>query len=96
MENNSIPGVLRHIGTTDIMMKRLQSRTDKTADAMYFLVTLDSLTERYKYYAEQIAKKLNYNKEDVEPYVYLVITSVANYMLFTVDSLVVPQMQIAK
>lgn len=110
LENALIPGALRDIGDPDIMMKRLQSRADEMAPTMRFLVTvcassqykdkmkpaLDRLTDRYGHYAEQVAKKLNCNKEDVEPYVYLVITAVANYMIFAEDSLVAPQMQIAK
>ena len=58
--------------------------------------TLDRLTKRYGHYAEQVAKRLNCSKEDVEPYVYLVITAVANYMIFSEDSLVTPQIRIAK
>ena len=57
---------------------------------------LDRLTKRYGHYAEQVAKRLNCSKEDVEPYVYLVITAVANYMIFSEDSLVTPQIRIAK
>ena len=110
LENALIPSALRDIGDPDIMMKRLQSRADEMAPTMRFLVTvcassqykdkmkpaLDRLTDRYGHYAEQVAKKLSCNKEDVEPYVYLVITAVANYMIFAEDSLVAPQMQIAK
>lgn len=110
LENALIPGALRDIGDPDIMMKRLQSRADEMAPTMRFLVTvcassqykdkmkpaLDRLTDRYGHYADQVAKKLNCNKEDIEPYVYLVITAVANYMIFAEDSLVAPQMQIAK
>lgn len=58
---------------------------------------LDRLTNRYGQYAEQVApQKLNCNKEDVELYVYLVITAVANYMIFAEDVFVAPQMKIAK
>ena len=57
---------------------------------------LDRLANRYTHYAEQVAKKLNCKKEDVEPYVYLVITAVANYMIFAEDSLMAPQIKIAK
>ena len=110
LENALIPGALHDIGDPDIMMKRLQSRADEMAPTMRFLVTvcassqykdkmkpaLDRLTDRYGHYAEQVAKKLNCNKEDVEPYVYLVITAVANYMIFSEFLLIAPQMNIAK
>lgn len=110
LENSLIPGALREIHDPDIMMKRLQSRADEMAPTMRFLVTvcaskqykdkmkpaLDRLAERYDHHAEQVAKKLNCTKEDVEPYVYMVITAVANYMIFSEDSLISPQMKIVK
>lgn len=110
LESALIPRAIRDIGNPDIMMKRLQSRADEMAPTMRFLVTvcaskqykdkmkpaLNRLPERYRYYAEQVAEKLNCNKNDVEPYVYLVITAVTNYMIFSEDSLVAPQMKIAK
>ena len=110
LENALIPAALRDIGDPDRMMSRLQSRADEMAPTMRFLVTvcassqykdkmkpaLDRLDERYKHYTEQVAKKLNCATEDIEPYVYLVITTVANYMIFSEDSLIAPQMKIAK
>lgn len=110
LEKALIPGALRDISDPDIMMKRLQSRANEMASTMRFFVAvcvskqykdkmkpvLDRLADRYGQYAEQVAKKLNCNKEDVEPYVYLVITAVANYMIFSEDSLIAPQIQIAK
>jgi len=39
---------------------------------------------------------LNCNKEDIEPYVYMIVTAVSDYMIFAEDSLVYPQIQIAK
>lgn len=110
LENALIPSALRDIGDPEIMVKHLQSKADEMAPTMRFLVTvcassqykdkmkpaLDRLTDRYRHYAEQVARRLKCNKEDVEPYVYLVITAVANYMIFAEDSLFAPQMQIAK
>ena len=110
VESALIPCALRDIDDLDNIMKRLQSRADEMAPTMRFLVTvcassqykdkmkpaLDRLTKRYGHYAEQVAKRLNCSKEDVEPYVYLVITAVANYMIFSEDSLVTPQIRIAK
>lgn len=110
LENALIPAALKDISDPDRMMSCLQSRADEMASTMRFLVTvcassqykdkmkpaLDRFAERYDHYAEQVAKKLNCKKEDIEPYVYMVITAVANYMIFHEDSLVYPQIQIAK
>lgn len=110
LENALIPAALKDIGDPDIMMKRLQSRADEMSPTMRFLVSvcvssqykdkmkpaLDRLAERYHHYAELVAKKLNCKMEDIEPYVYMVITAVANYMIFSEDALVYPQIQIAK
>lgn len=101
VESALIPGALHDIDDLDTMMKRLQSRADEMVPTMRFLVTvcassqykdkmkpaLGRLAKRYGHYAEQVAKRLNCSKEDVEPYVYLVITAVANYMIFSEDSL---------
>ena len=57
---------------------------------------LHRLDQRYEQYAEMIAEKLGCIKEDIEPYVYMVITAVANYMIFEEDVFISPQMQIAK
>ena len=110
LEDALIPAAIRDIENPDIMMKRLKSRADEMASTMRFFVTvcaskqykgkmkpaLDRLTERYKHYSEQVAKKLNCNKEDIEPYVYLVISAVVNYMIFSEDDMVAPQIKIAK
>ena len=110
LENALIPSALREIHNPDVMMERLQKRANEMASTMRFLVTvcassqykdkmkpaLDRLAERYDHYAEQIAKKLSCKKEEIETYVYMVITVVANYMIFYEDSLIYPQIQIAK
>ncbi len=110
LENALIPSAMREIGDPDIMMKNLQDKADEMAPTMRFLVTvcassqykdkmrpaLDRLAERYDHYTEQVAKKLNCKKEDVEPYVYMIVTAVADYMIFAEDSLIYPQIKIAK
>ena len=110
LENALIGPAISDIAEPDVMMKRLQSRADEMAPTMRFLVSvcvssqykndmkpaLDRLAERYEHYAEHVAKKLNCTKEDIEPYVYMTITAVANYMIFSEDSFVAPQMKIVK
>lgn len=110
LESNLITPALKDIGNPDIMMKRLQSRADEMAPTMRFLVSvctskrykesvrpiLDRLADRYKHYAEQIAKKLNCGIEEIEPYVFMTITAVANYMIFAEDGIIAPQMKQVK
>lgn len=110
VENALIPSALHDIGDLDLLMKRLQSRAEEMAPTMRFLVTvcasnrykdemrpaLDRLTERYGHYAELVAKMLNCSKNDIEPYVYLTINAISNYMIFSEESLIIPQLQIVK
>lgn len=92
------------------MMEHLQTNADKMASTMRFLVSvcsnkryiqsarpvLDRLASRYGYYAEQAAKKLNCFKEEILPYVYMIVTAVANYMIFGDDTFIAPQMSLFK
>lgn len=110
LENALIPSALKDIAEPDVMMVNLQKRADEMAPTMRFLVTvcastqykdkmkpaLNRLAKRYDHYAEQVASKLNCNKEDIEPYVYMIVTAVSDYMIFAEDALVYPQIQIAK
>ena len=43
---------------------------------------LDSLSERYRAYAKKFAEHFNCEVDEIEPYVYICITAVANYMIF--------------
>ncbi len=110
LEETLIAPAIREMKNPDLMMKRLQSRADEMAPTMKFLVSvcsmkqytkdmrpvLDRLTDRYEHYSESIAKKLNCAKEDVEPYVYMTITAVSNYMVFGEDRYIAPQMKTVK
>lgn len=110
LEQTLIAPALHDIGDPDLMMKRLRSRADEMAPTMRFLVSvcvssqykdkmkpaLDRLAERYDHYAEKVANLLNCTKEEIEPYVYMTITAVANYMIFAEDVFVYPQMKIVK
>lgn len=110
LENALITPALRDIGNPELMMKRLQSRADEMAPTMRFLVSvctskrykesvrpiLDRLADRYEHYAEMIAKKLNCGLDEIEPYVFMTITAVANYMIFAEDGIIAPQMKLVK
>lgn len=110
LENTLIPSAINDIGNPDVMMQQLQIKADEMASTMRFLVSvcaserykgkmkpvLERLAERYDMYADKIAVALNCKKDEIEPYVYMAITAVANYMIFAEDAIVKPQMQIVK
>lgn len=110
IENALIPTALKEIADPDLMMKHLQINADKMAPTMRFLVSvcsnkryiqsarpvLDRLADRYGYYAKQAAKKLNCSTEEILPYVYMIVTAVANYMIFGDDTFIAPQMSLFK
>lgn len=58
--------------------------------------TAHRLAERYEHYAELVAKKLNCSLSEIEPYVFMTITAVANYMIFAEDGIIAPQMRLVK
>lgn len=110
LENALIPPALKEIHNPDMMMERLQSRAEDMSPTMRFLVTVcaDSqykdkmkpalcrLVQRYDYYAGQVAEELNCEKSEILPYVYMIVTSVVNYMIFGDESFLVPQMGLFK
>ena len=110
LENALLLPALKDLSNPDLMMNRLKSRADEMAPTMRFLASvcaskrykdgvkpvLDRLSRRYDHYTDLIAKKLNCNKEVIEPYVYLTITSVANYMIFAEEGIIAPQMKLVK
>ena len=109
LERALIVPAISDLDNLNNMMSNLKVRADEMAPTMRFLVAvctnkkyiqsvrpvLERLDERYDKYAEKIAHKLDCNKAEVEPYVYMLITSVSNYMIFADDVFVTPQMKIA-
>ncbi len=110
LEDMLVSPAMKDMGDPDRMMKRLRSRADEMAPTMKFLVSvcsserykddmkpvIDRLAERYEHYSEKAAEKLGCTKEDVEPYVYLTITAVSNYMIFAEDKYIFPQIKLVK
>jgi AcrR family transcriptional regulator len=110
LEETLLVPALKDLDNLDFMFKELQLLADVMTPTMRFLVSvcvnakykesmkpaLHRLDKRYEHYAEMFAEKLSCKKEDIEPYVYLVITAVVNYMIFEEDVFIYPQMQIAK
>lgn len=110
LENALIVTAIKEIMNPDLMFRRLKAMADKMAPTMKFLASvcsdnkykdsmkpvLNKLAARYDRYADTIAKKLNCSKKDIEPYVYITITAVSNYMVFAEDEFVAPQMRLVK
>ena len=110
LEETLILPALRDMVDPDLMMKRLRSRADEMAPTMKFLVSvcsskrykeemkpvLDRLVERYEQYTERAAEKLGCTKDEAEPYMYLTITAVSNYMIFAEDKNIYPQIRLVK
>ncbi len=55
---------------------------------------LDKLGDRYKFYVNQFAAKLDCTPEEVAPYVYIVINTMLSYMLFGKENFVAPQLEL--
>ncbi len=55
---------------------------------------LDKLGDRYKFYVDQFAIKLDCTPEEVAPYVYIVINTMLSYMLFGKENFVAPQLEL--
>lgn len=110
IETALIAPTIRDLADPDNMMKRLRSRADEMAPTMRFLATvcgskrykdeikpvIEGMNERYAHYTEKIANKLNCGKEEIEPYVYMTIAAVINYMVFDEVSFVLPQIKMVK
>ncbi len=110
LERALIPQAIADMDDLDFMMDRLKQNADRMAPTMQFLVSvctskrykkdmqpvLERLARRYACYAQQVASKIDCRKEDIELYVYMMITAVSNYMIFSEDVFVRPQVEIAK
>lgn len=110
LERDLILPALTQLNDLDELMNGLRTRADEMAPTMRFLVhvatsekykdkmrpVLDALSERYHQYAGYFAQHIGCAVEEVEPYVYMCITAVANYMIFTEDSYIHPQIELVK
>lgn len=110
LESNLILPALKELNNPDEMMQTLRKRADAMAPMMQFLTqvatadkykeqlkpVLDSLSERYRAYAKKFAEHFNCEVYEIEPYVYICITAVANYMIFGEDSYIFPQIALVK
>ena len=108
LENELIVKSLKDIDDIELLMKNLRKRASKMAPMTRFLVevsttpryakrirpVLDRFSERYKYYNQIFADKLECSKEELEPYFYMAITAVSSYMIFGVLEYIQPQIDL--
>ncbi len=110
IERALIEPTIRDLSDPDGMMKQLQTRADEMAPMMRFLAAangskryhdaLKPVTERmagrYHYYVDRIAKELHCDRDEIEPYVYMTIAAVMNYMIFGELAFAMPQIRVVK
>ena len=110
LENGLILPALRDIGDPQELVDNLFKRCSELAPTMKFLSQVCSVSEyreamasslyrlsrRYKLYAEMFANSLECTVEEVEPYVYMCITSMTSFMIFGEDIYITPQMELVK
>ena len=99
LESNLILPALKELNNPDEMMQTLRKRADAMAPMMQFLTqvaTADKYKEQYRAYAKKFAEHFNCEVDEIEPYVYICITAVANYMIFGEDSYIFPQIVLVK
>lgn len=110
LEHALILPAVKRLENPEVMVEKLKAEADNMAPTMKFLVSvcsskryrekvkpvLDRLSKRYGIYVDSIAKSLQCEKKEIEPYVYMAITAVVNYMIFGEDVFIVPQMEIVK
>lgn len=57
---------------------------------------IGGMGKRYAHYVDVVAKKLDCDSEEVEPYVYITISAVIGYMVFGEAAFTAPQIKIVK
>ena len=109
LERALIIPAIADLGSLDNMMQNIQVRANEMAPTMRFFVSvctnkkylkevrpvLDKLDRRYEKYVDIFAQKLDCARDEIEPYFYMLITSVCNYMIFADAVFVTPQIRFA-
>ena len=94
----------------DAIINHIIVAADKMAPTMKFFVqvcampeyqknmhpVLDRLTQGYENYSLRFADKIGCTVEEINPYVYMCITAISNYMLFGESAYIVPQLELVK
>lgn len=110
LEKYLVKQSIKDIGNIDAMFDALLDRAEKLSHMMRFFAqvcsvpkyragmepVLNRLTQRYKNYAQQLAKLLNCSLINIEPYFYICVTAISNYMIFGEKESIIPQIFLAK
>lgn len=110
LEDGLIIPAFNDLTDPDKLVSNLYERADRLAPMMCFLSQVCSaneyreamkpalfrLSQRYQEYAKRFARKFECKVHDMEPYVYMCISAISNYMLFGEQSYIAPQMEMVK
>ena len=110
IEQSAFGIALNDIADIANMMNHLGTIADELSPIMHFLVSvcvskeygekvkayLVQLAGRYRFYTSRIAEILGCNENEAEPFVYLTILALNNYMIFNERALFMPQIEVAK
>lgn len=110
LENSLIVPALKEIKEPHKMLVRLVTKSEEMAPTMKLLIqvcampkysvlvqpVIDGLTNRYVIYAEKLADRLKCEKEEIEPYMYMTITALTNYMIFSEKDYIKPQIEMVE
>ena len=110
IESKIIIAALKDVDDPDKMINNLYRHADEMAPTMRFIVqayasptyrsglkkSLKDLEERNRNIVVRFASKLNCTPDEVEPYVYMCITAMTNYMIFGSESYVTSQIEIVR
>ena len=110
IEQGALDVVFEDLNDIRHMMEHLGSMADQMSPTMRFLVSvcvsqeygekvkpsLVRLAARYPYYTRRIARLLDCDESEVEPFVHLSILAINNYMIFAERALFDPQIEAAK
>ena len=110
LEKYLVKQAMKDIVNLDTMFDSLVDRAEKLSHMMRFLAqvccvpkyrigmepVLRRLNERYKQYAQQFADHLECSLSEVEPYFYICVTAISDYMIFGEKGIVTSQIHFAK
>lgn len=110
LESTLIISALRDLDNPEQLMKNLKERAEELSPMMQFLIqasttnryreklhpVLNRISKRYEEYVRKFSMKLHCDVEEIEPYVYMGITAVTNYMIFGDAKFIVSQTQLIK
>ena len=110
IESKMIIAALKDVNDPDKMINNLYRHADEMAPTMRFIVqayaspsyrsdlkkSLKDLEERNRNVVVRFASKLDCTPSEVEPYVYMCITAMTNYMIFGSESYVTSQIEIVR